>query len=117
MNDIYTNIDELPIYNFDMISRTGNLQYLGKKNIDKVKVDKTFEGIWENIFNEYIQEFGINEQLKFYLMYQLEAIRHYDKAYNKGSRSDLTLAKMAEMKANELLSENKDISLGINKYN
>ena len=112
MNKFYKDIDEMPIYNFEMINKTGNLQYLAKRDYKKVKVDKSLEVIWENIYNEYLQEFGINENFVMYLKYKLEAIKYYNNAYNKGLRHEINFAKLAEKNAEELINDGSDISVG-----
>ena len=65
------HIDELPMWNWKHIRETGNLIYLlDKKNYDKDNLlDKLFvytklKDVWNDIFNQWIREFGIDEKYK-----------------------------------------------------
>lgn len=59
----YTSIDDLPQYNWRMISEKNDLSFLlinKHQKFDKVKIGKVFE----QIKDEYIDTFGINENYK-----------------------------------------------------
>jgi hypothetical protein len=111
--ELYKSIDELPIYNFDMIRKTNDFRYLYKTNdIEKIKKDESLEKQWEIIFNEYINEFGLSENYKIHLMFLQDAINHYNNAYNKGQTHEITFAKIAELKAEELMKQGENKTLG-----
>lgn len=59
----YTSIDDLPQYNWRMISEKNDLSFLllnKHQKFDKIKMEKVFE----QIKDEYIDTFGISENYK-----------------------------------------------------
>lgn len=109
MNNLYQNIDELPVWNFDMVNKTGDFKYLSKDL--NVKVTPDFENVWEKIFNEFIEEFGIDDNFRMVLKYQLEACKNRMNAYCNGKKHELTFANLNEIKAEQLM-KGSDITLG-----
>ena len=59
----YLSIDELPIYNWNKIFETSDLDYLKKNNNKKVKEEFLVE-LWVKLQNEYLDEFGLESIFK-----------------------------------------------------
>jgi len=66
---IYDSIEELPIWNWMQIQKTADLSYMYKlKDYRKMPLPKAnMEELWMVLYNEYIKEFGLNEQYEKYL--------------------------------------------------
>ena len=60
--DCFNSIDELPIWNWWKCSETSNLVYL-HKNSDYKKEDFSLFELWEDLNNQYFDEFGIGDRL------------------------------------------------------
>lgn len=102
--EVYSSIDNLPVYYFDQINKTGDYSLLVKtksKKINQIELEKT----WEKIYNEFIKEFGISEQLLKYIKLMKEAIQHYEDAYVNGNRVSLNFAKVAEFEAEQIFKQ------------
>lgn len=108
----YTSIYDLPILNFDKINQTGDLTWLLKERKNKLKVDKKHIETWSKIYDEYLNEFGVADIFKDYVMYMKEAIRLYNEAWNEGKRHCRTLAEIQVNKADELMKKSTSINLG-----
>jgi hypothetical protein len=106
----YDSIDNCPIGIFQKVLSGGDssmLCYEGKPN--KVKQHNA----WELIFNEYVKEFGLPEQYTRYLAMMVRVINLYDIAYNQNKRSNITKAKILELKANLELNNDAKISFSV----
>lgn len=64
--NIYDNIDELPIYNFHKCSK-GEFKYLFKDK--KLKESPLVSKTWNNIYNEYCKLTYNNSVLRFYRLF------------------------------------------------
>lgn len=62
---LYRSIEELPIYNWFKIQNTNNLGWLNK-GIDspEKEISEELIKVWDGIFSEFIDTFGIPEKLK-----------------------------------------------------
>ena len=64
---VYSSIDDLPQWNWVQIHKTGNLAYIKKLDTYR-KLDQdsssTLEQIWLNIYDEYLEEFGLSKEYK-----------------------------------------------------
>lgn len=58
---IWLRIDEMPIWNWQKIVETGDLIYLYKNHTKKDKVLKAFSNVWEDLQQQYIDEFGMDD--------------------------------------------------------
>lgn len=106
---MYDSIDNLPVYLFDKINKTGNLLLLNKGSLKHSQ--KQLETAWTKINNEYINKFGISETFEQWLLKQTEIVEHYRKAYCEGQRHELNFAKIKEIECAQLLEkENTDFN-------
>ena len=60
-NDMWENIEVMPIYNWIKICETGDLKYVFK---DGGRVSKKTGEHWLGLQQEYIDEFGLDEEFK-----------------------------------------------------
>jgi hypothetical protein len=108
----YVSIGDLPVFIFDQINKTGDFSLLLKtkeKKINQIELEK----VWENIYNEFIAEFGISETLLLYLKNMRMAINYYIKAYIQGDRTALNLAKVRVNDAEQIFKQESKSSNNI----
>lgn len=60
--NIYTTIDEMPIWNWNKIHSTGEMKYL-YKDLSGKNSDYNYN-IWNELQDEYINKFGLEETFK-----------------------------------------------------
>lgn len=63
--ELYKSIDDLPQWNWNQIHKTGNYAYLEKlESYRKVEKEnsKEFQEVWFNVYNEFMDEFGLSER-------------------------------------------------------
>ena len=68
LSNLWADLEEMPINNWRLILETGDLKYLFKSG--KGRVSKRCEDHWDNLQQEYINEFGIEENYKQLLRLQ-----------------------------------------------
>lgn len=59
-NEVYFDIEELPVWNWMKVHETGFLGYLLKK--PKKESRPELKNIWNSLYNQYIKEFGVSER-------------------------------------------------------
>ena len=65
---IYRNIDTLPVWYWDKIQQTGDVRWLVQiDDIEQIKETKQLYEIYDKIYTEYYDYFGISSDLKEYL--------------------------------------------------
>jgi hypothetical protein len=78
IENCYSTIDELPIYNWNKIYETLDLSYLIKDKSKKVKQNILVK-LWEDLQNEYLKEFGLEPMFVQRLnLIKQKAIKNYD---------------------------------------
>lgn len=95
----YTSITNLPIYNFDVLCKTGDFNYLLKDGSDKLPADLDEVKLWSDIYNEFLEEFGLSKNFKKYLKLRAKATRLYKEALVDGKTHKITFAKLADLQA------------------
>lgn len=65
---IYTNCDQLPMWNFEQIRKDGDLKWLvyGFDGWGEVEALETAKETWDNILNEYSELTANNETLQYF---------------------------------------------------
>lgn len=58
--NLYSSIDDLPIWNWTRVHDTGQLGYLLKEVKEDDRGD--LQHLWDSMYDEYIKEFGVSEQ-------------------------------------------------------
>lgn len=110
--EIYSSIGNLPVIIFDQINKSGDFSLLlinKKKKMSHAELEK----VWENIYNEFISEFGISQHFMSYLSQMKMAINYYIKAYIKGDRAMINLAKARIADAEAIYKETSGSSNNI----
>lgn len=102
---MYDSIDNLPVYFFDKINKTGDVLLL-KKGTSKSSLKK-LEQVWSKIYNEFILKFGIADNFKQWLELQGQIVEHYRKAYCEGQRHEINFAKIKEFQCEKLMDNNE----------
>jgi len=105
---IYKNINDLPAWNFNEINTTGDFIYLFSKNnllnrLLKFVLFKILDKYWTNIWNEFLSEFGLNDNFKLHLEKEIEIINHYYNAYIDGKKHELNFAKIKEVEVENMM--------------
>ncbi len=97
-NDLWQSIEEMPIHNWIQICETGDLKYCYKKG---GRVSPTLEEHWLKLQQQYIDEFGLDENYKQQLRLKKElAILNCDIVITK----DKFLNNLVKIKEAEILA-------------
>lgn len=96
----YSSIDELPCWNFDKVIETGDFSFLCK---DGEHHTDNLAGVWHDIYDEFIQAFGVSEAFKMYINKMQQFVEHLDNAINGGDRSQLTMAEVRRRQAEDYM--------------
>jgi len=104
----YNSIENIPCSVFDKILETGDYERLIIKKAPGKKPD--FELVWEKIYDEFIQEFGVADKLKKYLQLMSQICDHYNNAYNNNQMHELNFARVLEVEAEALFKDTHDTS-------
>lgn len=100
----YTSIDDLPVGIFNKVLETGDHKLLlieKGMGLRRSMGAKRLAKLWNDIFAEHIDTFGVPEHYTKYLECMARAISYYDKAYNEGKRWMLTLGDVKKLEAQE----------------
>lgn len=101
--NVYTTINELPVYNWWQINDTGDLTYLLKRQC-KVS-DYKLNDIWINIQNQHLKAFGINESLRKILELRTEIALLESQAIINNDRSQNLFINLKKIELNKLLQQ------------
>ncbi len=96
----YTSIDNLPQWNWVQIHKTGNLAYLViLPSYRKLKEDNTKElkELWNEIYDEYLEEFGFSKEYKELLECKRQIAMLKNEYIATSDRSLLNLIEMEEL--------------------
>lgn len=99
-NLIWTDLDELPIWNWNKIAETGDLLYL-LKNQNKRKPVKGLVEAWESLQQQYLDEFGVDMNLLNRIKTMKKIIKLNVKFYETRDRSLLNLIAVEENRLKE----------------
>lgn len=111
----YDSIMTLPIYNFDVLCKNNDPEIIGMylakqghefpKDVDEVE-------LWSNIYNEFLEEYGLSDKFKKYLRLRIKATRLYNEALLEGKKHKITFAKLADLQALDAIKESNEGDLG-----
>ena len=96
---IYTSIEDLPIRNWFKIQSTNDLQWLRvdtRVALSKKEL-KALPLIWELIFDEFIDTFGISDEFRQILELQREIMMLKNEDLQKGTQSNVTLWQIKQL--------------------
>ena len=111
---LFSSIDDLPQWNWSMIHKTGNLSYLKKlDSYRKIEEDNTnvLESIWLNIYDEYLEEFGLSKEYKDILERKKEIARLKNEFIMTDNRSLLNFIKIEEIELEATFDKYESMSL------
>jgi len=103
---MYKTIYDLPVWNFDMINKTGKFFYLYKdenKHNDENN-DKHLELIWEDLYDEFIKKFGVSEEFKKYINLKVQEMEILYDVYIKDEKWKMPFAIIKNREAEEIFS-------------
>lgn len=121
MKNYYTSITDLPIYNFDVMCKTGDVSYLLKDGKDEFPEYLDEIELWSNIYNEFLDTFGLSDNFKKYLKLRAKATKLYKEALVDGKTHKITFAKLADLQAIDAVKETSEgdlsrTSASLSKY-
>jgi hypothetical protein len=96
-----------------MIHKTGNLSYLKKlDSYRKIEEDNTnvLESIWLNIYDEYLEEFGLSKEYKDILERKKEIARLKNEFIMTDNRSLLNFIKIEEIELEATFDKSESMS-------
>ena len=109
--DVYPDLNTLPIANWWKINSTNNYAYLLRVNRDETEQEYTIlEGKYDNLMEDYIIRYGMNEQLNDVLEKQREIALMRIDLILKNDPSLQTLIEVAEIELNELVKSQEGMS-------
>lgn len=97
---LYTSIDTLPQWNWNQVHKTGNLSYIKVLNhYRKLEVDddQVLIDMWHDIYNEYIEEFGLSKEYLAMLEKKKQIARMKNEFIQTSNRSLLNFIKIEEI--------------------
>lgn len=107
IENCYQGIEDMPIWNWNQILQTGDLKYLFIKNSGRVS--KKIGDHWDNIQDQYIAEFGLDENYQKELkLLKKKASLNYEFIYT-GDRFINTKLKIVEADLLSLKQDGKGI--------
>jgi hypothetical protein len=71
--------------------------------------------LWENIFAEYINTFGVGSEYKNVLRLQTEIVTLKNEILQKGKKSNITFIKIKQLELDELLKTKKVDNIDLTK--
>lgn len=107
--DYFNSIDELPIWNWWKIAETGELYFLFKDSDSKKDASHLHE-IWNNIHNEYLDEYGLTDDFKRVLKLKKKWILTQNEYIQTGERFKLTEIDIINAQIQEETQEKKTMS-------
>lgn len=116
----FTDIDELPIYNWNRILETGNLSFLQRD--ERIYLHKPEPGsqelqllrdVWRSVYAQYIDRFGFSEQYQVILRVRAKIAKMRCKKIITGDAGLYdTLIKVEEFKLGELMKDSVGTEFG-----
>jgi len=119
---MYKSIDDLPIWNFDILCKTRDYQYLLHDEFDEFPEDVEAEDLWVRIYDQYLEVYGLGEDYKEWCRLMRKSSNAIGDVYLKGQKHKLTFATIYRQMADKLISnvEAGDLSVtcaSLSKYN
>ena len=106
LHNIYDSIETLPIWNWNKIQNTSNLDFLLiNKSNKKNKYVKDLESIWLKIQNEYIDRYDVSDVYKKLIEIKSNIALHKIDFYLYNKKVARTYWRIEEIKLKDLLSD------------
>ncbi len=100
----YTSISNIPIGVFSEVLSSGNLGMLVLKGNPSIM---HLAQVWEIIYNEYLQLFGIPENFRQFALHKKKAGKLWQDVFVKGLAWKKPLAQVQDLKAESYLKESE----------
>lgn len=113
LEKVYSSIDDLPQWNWEQIHITGNLAYIKQlPTYRNVEIDKseTLQSLWINIYDEFLEEFGLSKQYMDLLESKKNIARMKNEFIMTDNRSLLNLIKIEEMELEASFDKKRGMS-------
>src|SRR5690606_18513813 len=62
IENTYSSIEEMPIYNWNKVFETGDLSYIFKDG--KGKITKDLSDLWDELQQQWMDEFGLEQEME-----------------------------------------------------
>lgn len=98
---LWTTIEEMPIWNWNKVIETGDLTYLFKNRTEKTKYSNRLNGVWLDLQQQHMTEFGIDDMVMARMRYIRNIINLNIKFVQTRDRSLLNLINIEEQKLKE----------------
>ncbi len=105
--NVYRSIDDLPIKRWFSVQKTGDVSFIltEQREIEPAEEVELWS-IWENIFNEYMERFGLSEEYKEDLQNKIDLANLKADFIISGDRYFKTMIRVQE----EIIRANQDDS-------
>lgn len=106
--DLYESIDELPIWNWNMVNEKGDYTYVKKNRVNAQVTKEEYANLkiqWEKLFAEYIDRFKFSPTFLTILEKKKEVMQWQKQYAETGDKSVFTFIKFAERELSELEKE------------
>jgi len=108
--ELYDSIDELPIWNWNMVNEKGDYTYIKKNRINGQVTKEEHANLkkqWEKLFSDYIDRFKFSKNF-LTILEKKKDIMQWQKQYAMtNDKSVFTFITFAERELKELENENK----------
>lgn len=111
----YNSIYDLPQWNWDEIHKKDNLSYIKKTdNYQGIEEENRYylRSAWNNIYSEYINEFGLSEKYLEILAKKKSIARHKNRYIQTEDRVILNFIRIEEHDLEVLLNDKDSIDFG-----
>ena len=112
-SEVYSSIDDLPQWNWSQVHKTGNLAYIKKlKSYRKLELDNSLvlEQLWLQIYDEYLEEFGLSKEYKEILDRKKHIARMKNEFIMSSDRSLLNFIKIEELELEASFDKSEGMS-------
>jgi len=106
--EYYNSIEDLPIWNWWKIAETGNLIYLYKED-NYTKEDYKLYKVWNDIQDEYLDEFGITNEFREVLSLKKKWIEKRTEYVISQDRFIKMESDLLQIDINDLINEKKSV--------
>lgn len=101
----YKSIDDLPIWNFDILCKSKDYQYLLHDEFAELPEGFDAEDVWGRIYDEYLKVYGLGDEYKEWCKLMRKSSTAYGDAYLHGKRYRITHAEIFRQMADALINE------------
>ena len=106
LENYWVSIDDMPLYNWIKCNK-GELIYVRLKQEKNDKINNSDEIVWQKIYNNYLDEFGLNKlHLRLLKVAKQKALLELDYVLT-GDNFKLTEIKLEETRLKEMIENNK----------